>query len=113
MPASASEGFTGLWLTENKRSVIKVDKCDQGLCGYIYWIIEGGMQIDSNNPDPAKRKNPMCGTAILWGFDQDSPRSWSGGRIYKADDGDIYKSNLTLQENGTLKGTPILRVLSI
>lgn len=101
--ANAASPLEGLWLTENKRSVIKVEECDQGLCGYIHWIIEGGMQYDSKNPDVAKRNNPMCGLPILWGFEKDSETEWEDGNIYKADDGDVYSSEVALQKDGTLK----------
>jgi len=99
----AASPLEGYWLTENKRSVIKVTECDQGWCGYIHWIIEGGMQSDAKNPDETKRDRPMCGLPILWGFTQDSANAWEGGKIYKADDGDIYNANMELQSDGTLK----------
>lgn len=95
----------GLWLTQNKRSVIKVDICENGksLCGEIYWIIEGGMQYDTKNPDASRRNFPMCGLPILWNFKQSNQNSWTSGQIYKADDGDIYKANVTLLGPNTLK----------
>lgn len=96
--ASGAEGY---WLTENKRSVIHTFECDQGLCGKIHWIIEGGMQYDEKNPDEAKRSTPMCGLQILWGFEKDGD-DWDDGKIYKADDGDIYSANITLKDENTL-----------
>lgn len=100
---NAASPVDGLWLTENKRSVIRVAPCEQGLCGHIHWIIEGGMQSDAKNPDASKRDRPMCGLPILWGFKQDSETAWEDGKIYKADDGDVYDANLALQNDGTLK----------
>ena len=102
---AASLDVTGLWLTQNKRSVIKVDVCENGksLCGEIHWIIEGGMQFDTKNPDESRRNLPMCGLPILWNFEKKDQNSWTGGRIYKADDGDIYKANVTLLGPNTLK----------
>lgn len=102
-PAFAADPAEGLWLTQNKRSVIKVEPCDQGLCGRVHWIIEGGMQFDEKNPDAAKRGVPMCGLPILWGFTQEGPGEWEDGRIYKADEGDTYDANLEVLEDGTLK----------
>lgn len=101
--ANAASPLEGLWLTENKRSVIHVQECDQGLCGNIHWIIEGGMQYDSKNPDASKRTTPMCGLPILWGFEKDSETEWESGNIYKADEGDVYSSEMELQKDGTLK----------
>lgn len=101
--AQAASPLEGYWLTENKRSVIKVEACEQGLCGYIHWIIEGGMQTDAKNPDESKRDRPMCGLPILWGFKQSNQSAWQGGKIYKADDGDVYDANMELQKDDTLK----------
>ena len=105
-PAFAEEGgspLAGLWLTQNERSVIEIKPCDEELCGSVYWITEGGMQMDSKNPDENLRKRPMCGLKILWGFKKDSETRWEDGKIYKADDGDTYDSYLELQDNGDLK----------
>lgn len=89
---------TGLWLTENKRSVIEIKKCSAGICGNIHWIIKDGMQTDSKNPDAAKRNTPMCGLPILWGFNQNAKnvKVWESGKIYKADEGDVYKATISV-----------------
>lgn len=91
----------GLWLTENKRSAIKVMKCEENpneICGKIAWIIDGGMQYDTENPDESLRGRPMCGIKILKGFEQakNSPEKWRDGKIYKADEGDMYTASLTV-----------------
>jgi len=94
----------GLWLTENKRSVIKIEKCGEKLCGNIYWIIEGGMQIDSKNPAPARRGQKMCGLEIMRGLKQSNQNKnhWLDGEIYKADDGDIYSAKLQIKSPDTI-----------
>jgi len=101
--ARAATPLEGLWLTQNERSVIQVKECDQGLCGYIYWIIEGGMQTDAKNPEESLRNRPMCGLPILWGMEKDNETEWEDGKIYKADDGDIYDADVELLDDGTLK----------
>lgn len=98
----AKDPAEGLWLTENKRSVIELQQCDLGLCGHIYWITEGGMQYDIKNPDETKRNEPMCGLPILWGFENDGLGDWEDGKIYKADDGDMYDADVELNQDGTL-----------
>ncbi len=100
---------TGLWLTENKRSAIELYRCAPDkplLCGKIAWIIEGGMQVDTKNPDKAKRGAPLCGVTILSNLRMDSPGKWSGGTVYKADDGDIYdaKMNVLSEDKVELRG---------
>jgi len=97
--ANSAEGY---WLTENKRSVIHIEKCYDSLCGNIHWIIEGGMQYDEKNPDPSARKTPMCDLKLLWGFIPDG-NNWKDGKIYKADDGDVYNAKITILDENTLK----------
>lgn len=101
--AQAASPLEGYWLTENQRSVIQIEQCGDSLCGKVHWIIEGGMQFDEKNPDEAKRNTPMCGLQILWGFEKDDETEWEDGKIYKADDGDTYDSEMELQDDGTLE----------
>ncbi len=88
----------GLWLTENKRAVVKIDHCGNSLCGKVAWIIEGGMQKDSKNPDATKRDTPMCGLPLLYGFVQNpkNAKVWESGKIYKADEGDVYNATISV-----------------
>lgn len=101
MPASAQQvkAPTGLWLTENERSVVELYQCKKGeplLCGKIAWIIEGGMQHDTKNPDASKHTRPICGLTIVSGLRMEKPTFWSGGKVYKADEGDMYDANMTI-----------------
>lgn len=104
--AAAPHNPEGLWLTQNKRSVVELKKQPDGtLGGKIAWIIEGGMQFDEKNPDAAKRTNPMCGLNIVSGLTQgkNDPNGWHNGKIYKADEGDTYDSKLTMQSADKLE----------
>jgi uncharacterized protein (DUF2147 family) len=87
---------TGLWLTENQRSVIDLHQCpgSKELCGKIHWIIKDGMQFDTKNPDESKHTRPMCGLTILTGLKMNQDGTWSGGKVYKADEGDTYDAKL-------------------
>lgn len=103
-PAARADnhGPEGLWLSENQRSVIAIKRCPEGYCGFIHWIIEGGMQFDDKNEDPALHDRPLCGLRIMWGFKQQSANNWIDGHIYKADDGDLYNATLQTLPKGTL-----------
>jgi uncharacterized protein (DUF2147 family) len=103
--AETTHDPTGLWLTENERSVIRIERCEAGLCGRIHWIVDGGMQYDSKNPDPSKRDRPMCGLKILWGVEQqaDAPNAWEDGTVYKANSGDKFGLDLTMKGPDKLK----------
>jgi uncharacterized protein (DUF2147 family) len=109
IPASAQtqvKAPTGLWLTQNERSVVKLYQCEQGkpfLCGKIAWIIDGGMQFDTKNPDASKHKTPLCGMTILSGLKMEKPTYWSGGKVYKADEGDTYDANMTILSDNSLE----------
>lgn len=100
LSANAVEQYDprGLWLTANERSVIKVEECGDALCGRIAWIIEGGMQYDAKNPEERLRGQPMCGLMIVQNLKQsgDGFNRWDQGKIYKADDGDIYDASLKI-----------------
>lgn len=96
----------GLWLTENKRAAIEVTECEDGqsLCGKIAWIIEGGMQVDEKNEDPALRQNKLCGMQILYGFKKSKIEGeWNDGKIYKADDGDVYNASVKQLDDNRLR----------
>jgi uncharacterized protein (DUF2147 family) len=101
--ADSGNAVTGLWLTENHRSIIKIEACGDKLCGHVFWIIKDGMQTDSKNPDEKLRGRAMCGLKIMWGFEPDDDGDWSGGRIYKADDGDTYHAELEMMSPNKLK----------
>lgn len=97
---------TGLWLTENQRSVIELYQCKSGeplLCGKIAWIIDGGMQFDTKNPDSSKHKRPLCGMTIVSNLKMSSPTFWTGGKVYKADEGDTYDANMTILSSDSVE----------
>lgn len=101
--AHAKDTVEGFWLTENKRAVVKIEPCEQSVCGSVYWIIEGGLTLDQFNPDIRLRKRAICGMTILSDFEKEGENDWEDGRIYKADDGDTYNADIELLEDGTLK----------
>lgn len=88
---------SGLWLTENKRAAIRVEKCGASICGKIAWIIPGGMTRDTKNPDASMRNRSLCNLEILSGFTQNTGNAkvWEGGKIYKADEGGIYRATVS------------------
>ena len=96
----------GLWLTANERSVIEVKPCESDSakrCGNIYWIIKDGMRKDEKNPDESLRSRSLCGLEILSAFEADEQSNrWIDGKIYKADDGDIYNATMEPLPNGNL-----------
>jgi uncharacterized protein (DUF2147 family) len=109
-PAAQAQSYSpeGLWLTENERSAIFIKKCGPSgsqLCGYIDWIIDGGMQFDVKNPDDTMHGEPLCGKQIMYGLRQNpsNPNEWVNGNVYKADDGDVYDAKVEVLGPDTLK----------
>jgi uncharacterized protein (DUF2147 family) len=92
---------SGVWLTEAGDAKIHVSKCGSGLCGTIVWLktpidpATGRPQVDDKNRDPALAHRPVIGINIFKGMKSVAERKWSG-RIYNADDGKTYTSDVTL-----------------
>jgi uncharacterized protein (DUF2147 family) len=89
---------TGTWLTQNADAHIRVAKCGQAMCGTIVWLRDpidaatGQPQVDTHNPDPAKRTRKILGLRIF-AMAPDGNGGFSGG-IYNADDGQTYGGKL-------------------
>lgn len=97
LPAAADPAF-GYWLTENRRSIVEIAPCADAAataCGRIVWSREprdadGRLKRDRQNPDPARRDDPICGLTLLTGLAPDGPGRWQGGRIYNPREGKRY-----------------------
>ncbi len=99
-PAEALTGDpAGFWLTEEETAVVRIERCDEGLCGWIHWIDEGGRTVDDLNLDRSLRTRPLCGLRILSGFEQNpgNPAEWRGGEVYAADDGRTYSARIRME----------------
>jgi uncharacterized protein (DUF2147 family) len=103
IPASGQTSVdpTGIWLTEAGDAKIRVSKCGSGICGTIVWLkapidpATGKPQVDDKNKDPALAHRPIVGINIFNGMKSVTERKWSG-RIYNADNGKTYSSDVTL-----------------
>ena len=103
-----ADGITGIWLTGGKEPAkIQVYKSGEKIYGKIIWLknpSENGKQrVDANNPDNAKRSNPIIGLLILTSFKFDGDDEWKGGNIYDPESGKTYSSNIYLKDKNTLK----------
>ena len=105
--ARAAAPITGLWVVQAGNAAVDIQPCGTKLCGAITWMKEplnaqGKPKTDIHNPDPARQGDPVCGLKILYDFTQNSDGGWSGGKIYDAQHGDIYSSNMHVAADGTL-----------
>ncbi|MBC7485556.1 MAG: DUF2147 domain-containing protein [Cytophagaceae bacterium] len=101
---SSEEQITGEWLTSNKKAKIKIFKKNEKYYGTISWILEplkdGKPKVDSNNPDAAKRNQPLMGLILLTGFKYAGDNEWEDGHIYDPEEGKTYSCNMELKDNG-------------
>ncbi|MEO1569186.1 MAG: DUF2147 domain-containing protein [Pseudomonadota bacterium] len=101
----------GTWLTQAGSAKVDITDCGDGTpCGTIAWMDPASMRegltpataVDENNPDPARRNDPVLGLTILSDFDE-KRSDWRGGRIYDPEEGKSYGSRLKRLDNGTLQ----------
>jgi uncharacterized protein (DUF2147 family) len=85
----------GAWFVDGSGSALQLFNCSGLLCGRIVWLqnardIAGRPVSDSNNPDPASRRRPLCGLTVLRGLRPVGPGRWNSGSLYNPDDGRTY-----------------------
>jgi uncharacterized protein (DUF2147 family) len=91
----------GVWLSADGRVKVRVTHCNDSLCGAIVWLkqpIDPQTQrprTDKLNPDITKRDRPLLGMQVARDFRPTGDNKWAG-QIYNADEGKVYKINLTL-----------------
>ena len=99
--AGAPEDMSGIWLTAAGDARIRVSPCGNSLCGVIAWLktpidpSTGKPQIDDKNTNKALAHRPIIGINIFIAMHAAADNRWSG-KIYNADDGKIYSSELRL-----------------
>ncbi|HYD98076.1 MAG TPA: DUF2147 domain-containing protein [Alphaproteobacteria bacterium] len=96
LPAAAqAPDVFGLWLTESRNAAVDIQPCGASVCGRIAWMTEpndaaGRPKLDTENPDPAKRGQPLCGLTMIGGFRPGEGGAWQEGWIYNPEDGKTY-----------------------
>ena len=99
----ARASVVGNWLTEPRDGIIQVTVDAKGnLEGRIIGGNHPGLK-DEKNPDPTRRALVLRGQVILRNMTYGGDGHWSGGTIYKPDNGKTYKCNVELMSNGVLK----------
>jgi uncharacterized protein (DUF2147 family) len=105
--ATGAAELLGGWLTKDDKSVVEVYDCGGTYCLRIVWLKEptesdGSPKVDKNNPDPAKRLDPIIGLTIGSGFVPGETNIFEGGTIYDPDNGKTYSCRMAI-EGDTLK----------
>ena len=128
VPASAqTPSVMGTWLTASKAAQIALAPCADAargpICGTIVKLIdprddngkpiEPENAVDRRNPDPSLRGRKVLGMVLLYDFSKTAdPNAFENGTIYNGENGKIYRANMGLQPDGTLRlrgyvGTPL------
>lgn len=103
--AAGAGGPVGLWLTPDDHGQVEVFACGGELCGRIVTSDQlkanPGLK-DAANKDPALRGRPLKGLVMMKNF-AGGPAHWTGGAIYRPQDGGTYQGTLDLVDANTLK----------
>ncbi|ACA19274.1 conserved hypothetical proteinn [Methylobacterium sp. 4-46] len=94
---AAPKDPSGVWLTEDGRARIRVEKCltrSDRVCGYVVWLKtplndQGQPRIDFKNTDPKKRNRPSLGHQLIMGLKPNADDHYEG-QIYNSEDGKNY-----------------------
>jgi len=110
-PSAQAQGAAepgGIWLTQAGDARVRVSKCGGGICGVIVGLKQpidpatGKPQVDDKNPNPALKNRPIIGLHLFSGMHATGPGKWSG-KIYNADDGSTYASNVSVTGPNSLR----------
>ncbi|TDR94139.1 DUF2147 domain-containing protein [Enterovirga rhinocerotis] len=90
--ASAADGPSGVWMTEERDSKIRIASCGRALCATILWAKGGG--VDDQNPDPKLRQRAIVGLDLSRDIRPDGKGGWQAS-MYNPENGRTYRTTLT------------------
>ena len=106
--SESNKTMEGYWLTS--QSIVQVKNCDKNLCATIEHLfvdddIDPKSIMDSNNKKRSLRDRPLIGINLLEEFPSNASdkKVLKDGKIYDPGRGRVFKSNLYLLDDGTLK----------
>jgi uncharacterized protein (DUF2147 family) len=107
--AANPDAILGKWLNGKQTAHVEIYKADGKYYGKIVWLKEpvypaddkqgmaGKTKVDRENPDAAKRNQPILGLVILRNFVFVKDGLWEDGMIYDPENGKDYKCKMTLE----------------
>ena len=99
----------GIWLVPEGDAKIEVYQTGDELEGKIIWLKEpldkdGKEKTDTKNPDEKLRNTPIMNLVFLKGFKKEKDENkWSGGTVYDAKSGNLYKGWIKPEGDHKLK----------
>lgn len=105
--AASQDRVTGLWQTVDDKtgeaaSIVHIHVADAGeLRGTIKTLLRSEDQgkVCDLCPD-AFYNQPIEGLTFMWGLQPSQSGAWQGGRILDPESGSIYRSQLTVSDDG-------------
>ncbi|MFA5898744.1 MAG: DUF2147 domain-containing protein [Hyphomicrobium sp.] len=103
---------TGVWINHTGKGAVEIRPCGPSgasanrLCGFIVWLKEpnnrkGEPLTDGYNPDPSKRRRPICGLPILGALQRVSG-GWDNGWVYDPEKGAQFDAAIALSARDRL-----------
>lgn len=107
--------ITGIWLTPENRSAIKIYKTGNYYEGKIIWEKEtfdkkGNQNKDIYNPNSKLRNRLLHGLVIMTNISFDKNSKKGKGKIYNLENVKIFKINLELISNNTPEVRGYIRI---
>jgi uncharacterized protein (DUF2147 family) len=95
-----SAGVLGVWIDAKGEGAVEIGPCGEKLCGKIVWVKDpndknGKPLVDLFNPEPAKKKRPICGLPVIGDLKRQADGSWDTGWIYDPNEGKSYDLEVT------------------
>ncbi|MER3470382.1 MAG: DUF2147 domain-containing protein [Chitinophagaceae bacterium] len=106
-PIGNSDAIVGVWQNGTGKGHIQIFKQDGKYHGKIIWLREpldkqtGRPKVDTKNPIPSNRNNPILGLVMMRNFRYDEGE-WNGGQIYVPSEGKEYKAYIKMVDENTL-----------
>lgn len=106
--ADEADAVIGEWYTKDSKALVQIYKSGDVYSGKLIWLKDpknedGSEKFDTNNPDEAKRGQPIIGLNLVNGFVYKGKGKWADGTIYDPDNGKTYSCKMTLKDTNTLK----------
>ncbi len=107
--------YEGLWYDHTGDGAVEIAPCGDKLCGRIVWLKApndraGRPLVDDLNPDPNRRRQPICGLYVIGELKRQQDGTWDRGWIYDPNEGKAYDVELRLRAADTLQVTGYLGV---
>lgn len=107
---NSANDITGLWLPSSGKARVNIYQAkNDKYYGKIVWLREpndsetGKPKVDKNNPDEAKKKEPLMGYLLLKAFEFKGDGVYENGTIYDPESGSLYSCKITMTDKNTLE----------